>query len=223
MKQIICFVLLLFMNFYSEAQSKYEFRFKIIESSNLSVKVDTINKEVFNNFHKENPLPDYFIKDSDSLLKALVSENINILKLKDTCLVFITKEEEEQLCKYIPDPYSKNQTDFKLIGHKKEYLIFEKSGYEWWEYFCFNLKTQQGFYTMNLPIFNSDVEIFSYGNYYLEGQFEILDIENEKYYGFDCYNWELTDLYKIEETFYLKFKSNDKVHEEKFIKIEVLD
>ncbi len=223
MRLFINFIFIFCVNLFTIAQSKYDFNLKVLEKSNILVKVDTIDQDIFSKSLKKNPLPDYFIKDSDSILKLILFKHKDVLTLNDTCLVFKTTNKEKKLCKYTSQTAFKNYKDFKLIGQKSNYLIFENIGYEWWEFFCYNPKTKKSFTTMDAPLFISKNLVFSYGNYYLEGQFEILDLDMNKYYGFITYNWELIELNRINKSFYLKFKSNDEENDNRFIKITTLN
>ncbi|GEM_PF-4591928 len=204
------------------AQSEYELKLKVNEKSDLAVVVDTISEKKFNLFLRDNPKLDFFTKNSDSLLKRVLFEYNNIIKIKDTCLVFKALESEEKLCKYIPEPFNKGFMNYEVMGQKKGFLVFEKTQYEWWEYFCFNPETQKSFYTKNYPIFISDKLVFSIGNYYLEGQFEILDLERNKKYSFDSFNWEIVRFYRVNKTFYLNFKNNHDNSESRYIKITLI-
>lgn len=219
MKLIINLFLLIFIKTLAIGQAENKFHLSINEESNLKVKIDTINKELFNNLKVSRPMPDYYTKNSDSLLKVTLIKYSNVLTYIDTCLVFSVKKGKLSLCKYIPEPYSKNQMDFRLSGLESDYLVFEKSGYEWWEYLSFNPITKTYFYTSKYPHFISKNLVFSYGNYYGEGQFEIFDIRENTRFSFDSFNWQLVKLYRLDNEFYLEFGSNISISENKYIKI----
>ncbi|MEP1487345.1 MAG: hypothetical protein ABJK28_02840 [Algibacter sp.] len=221
MKLIINLFLLIFIKTVAIGQTQNKFNLSVDKNSNLQVKIDTISKETFNKLEVSRPIADYYTKNSDSLLKVTLIKYSNVLTYIDTCLVFIVKKGKLSLCKYIPEPYSKNQTDFKLAGIENDYLVFEQIGYEQVEYLSYNPNTKMYFYTSKYPHFISKNLVFSYGNYYGEGQFEIFDIEENKRFSFDSFNWLLVKLYIINNEFYIEFSSNFSIRENKYIKISL--
>ncbi|MEP5339560.1 MAG: hypothetical protein ABJL44_20170 [Algibacter sp.] len=221
MKLIINLFLLIFIKTVAIGQTQNKFNLSVDKNSNLQVKIDTISKETFNKLEVSRPIADYYTKNSDSLLKVTLVKYSNVLTYIDTCLVFIVKKGKLSLCKYIPEPYSKNQTDFKLAGIENDYLVFEQIGYEQVEYLSYNPNTKMYFYTSKYPHFISKNLVFSYGNYYGEGQFEIFDIEENKRFSFDSFNWLLVKLYIINNEFYIEFSSNFSIRENKYIKISL--
>jgi hypothetical protein len=54
----------------------------------------------------------------------------------------------------------------------------------------------------------NDSIIYTSGNYYSEGGFQFMQITGDLYFGFETYNWELRECYRVNNVFYFYFKSN---------------
>jgi hypothetical protein len=113
----------------------------------------------------------------------------------------------------------RQQSGFKLSDINNDYLIFIESGYEWRNFIAFNPSTKEYFETQNAPIFINKNIIYSYGNYYAEGQFQIFDKKHNRYYGFETYNWELSNLYRDNNTFFIELTSNASFKKKKYLRL----
>ncbi len=200
------------------SQSKYPSFLTIHKNSNWNIKVDTISESKFDYSKVQKYNPQESKINWDSILKLKAMEFPESISLTDSCAILNGFNKKIQLCQRRP-PNERQWTDFKLFDIKNDYLTFNKSGYEWWNIISFNPSTRKYYSTFHLPVFiNSDL-VYSYGNYYAEGQFQIIDNKNNRYFGFETFNWELTKLYKIDTLFYIELINNKSRSKKRYLRL----
>ncbi|TGV01480.1 hypothetical protein [Flavivirga rizhaonensis] len=216
MKKTIQTILLFFITLLVYSQSKYPLSISIKKGSNWDLKVDTIAKSLFDHskVHKFN-----FPKiNQDSILKSKAITYPESITMSDFCYILKGIDKNIELCKRrLSD--DRQWTDFEFCFTENNYLIFKEIGYESWNYIVYNPQTRLYSFTSGIPIFIDKDLFYSYGNRYIEGMFELVDIKNNKSYRIDTFNWELKNLYKINTTFHLELVSNDSYHEHKYLSI----
>ncbi len=210
-------IILLFINVTIYSQSKHLSFLTIDKKSNWNIVVDTISKSKFDTAkmltnNKDNKT------DWDFVLKSKATAYPESIQLNDSCCILTGLDKTIRLCKKRPEN-DRKWSNFSLYDVTNDYLIFIESGYEWWDFIAFNPLTKEYFFTQHIPIFINENIIYSYGNYYAEGQFQIFDRKYKKYYGFDTFNWELSKLYIEDSVFYIELTSNKSFKEKKYLKL----
>lgn len=219
MTKTICICFFISMNFSIYSQSKYSLKLKIHEQTNWQVIFDTIPASQFDNSKQSELSYGTAIEQHDSILKSITREFPKTIMQKDSCLVLRGVDRDLKLCKTKPFEVRKS-TDYRLFNIKDQFLIFEQVGYESQRFVTFNPTTQEYFITAHLPIFINKNLVYSFGNYYTEGQFQIINNKNNKYFGFETFNWKLTRFYKSDNTFIIELISNHSAKEKKYLRIE---
>lgn len=191
----------------------HPFRMTISNKSNWKLKVDSITSSEFDESQVEKYQEEEI--DGDSLLSALALKFNDAIMLTDSCCVFRCQDQEVKTCQR-RSGNERQWTAFKGIGYDQGYVIIVELGYETWEYSCFNPVTRQHFYTANRPHFINGDMVYAAGNYYMEGQVEILKPSENKYFGFDTFNWELTGSYLNKNSVYLQFSRRK---EKKYLRV----
>lgn len=218
MKKIISLLFFLTINILVYSQSEYPLSLTIHKNSNWDVKVDTIKETKFDHtkisiYQKRERKVNF-----DSIFRSKVKAFPQSISLTDSCYVLKGLEKDIKLCRGKPS-VEKHWSDFKLIDIKNDYFIFYEYGYEWWNIISFKPSTREYYATFHPPIFISDDLVYSFGNYYAEGQFQIIDNKNNRYFGFETFNWELIGLYRIDKTFYVEFANNAFRKNKKYLSI----
>lgn len=185
--------------------SPQPFRLTVHQESNWTPQIDSINEVEFAQ-EKKYKFQEQDI-DGDSLVNVLSTKFKNAIALTDSCCTLKGFDKDLKVCRKKAGD-SREWSNYEGIGYENGYLIILKSGYEWWDYISFNPITKKYFYTSNLPHFTNDSLIYSAGNYYAEGQFQIIDTKQNKYFGFESFNWELKGFYREKESFFLEFESS---------------
>ncbi|CAM1374588.1 hypothetical protein [Tenacibaculum xiamenense] len=202
-------------------ETKLDTIFKIHKNSNWKISIETISFEEFNAIYKPPPPTVEKMNWNPSLILAQKVKNFSkTIVLKDSCCFLNTKNKTIKLCNSKPED-DRKISNFELIDIHNDFLIFMQSGYEWWNFIGFNPTTKSYFYTQNDPIFINKHTIYSYGNYYGEGQFDIQNLNKNLYFAFDTFNWELSALCKEENVFYLKLTNNTYDRIQKYFKLTI--
>lgn len=194
----------LFYSLLINAQYATPFKLQIDKRSNWNIKIDTISategKKTKPLIYKENQI------DSDSLLEAITAKFPKNIIRKDSCLILKGNDKLLTICTTKPLDI-KQWGGFNAYNFVNGFLILQLMGYESEEYLSYNPDSQKYFYTHNVPTFLNNEIVYAYGNYYLDGQFQIFDLEKNKYFGFEFFDWELTKFYKEGSQFYLELVS----------------
>lgn len=206
----------LFYSLLIHAQYSTPFNLQIDKRSNWDIKIDTISeiegKKTKPLIYQENQI------DSDSLLRSMSSKFPKNIIRKDSCLILKGNDQLITIC-------TTKSTDIKQWGgftadnFSNGFLILRLMGYESEEHLSYNPVTQKYFYTYNVPIFINNEIVYAYGNYYLDGQFQIFDLEKNKYFGFELFDWQLTKFYKEGSQFYFELVSRFK-KTKKYLKLD---
>ena len=199
------FVLVVFLSsisFLCLSQTRHPLHLTIHEGSNWTIKIDTISKELFNKA-KVFRYQEHHI-NKDSLLRSKLKEFPDRIVLADSCLILKAVDKDIRLCRRAPND-EKAWTGFEAYGFTNGYFTVMESGWESWAYISFNPTTRKYFYTSNEPIFLRQGLAYAYGNYYAEGQFQIVDVDKDRHFGFETFNWELTAFYQEGTKFFIEF------------------
>jgi hypothetical protein len=196
------------------------------EESNWAIRIDTVSDTLFDKtkaFHHSEPRV-----NKDSLLKSIAVEFPDRVVLKDSCVILkaVDKEGADKDIVICRRKATNDVTaeDYHVHGFMNDFLVVMKMGYESWSFVAFNPATRKYFSTFNEPVFIDDSKdngvVYSYGNYYAEGQFEIMDLGRKRYFGFETFNWELSGLYREGSKFYLEFTSNYGPKTSKYLRLD---
>lgn len=206
----------LFYSLLIHAQYATPFNLQIDQRSNWNIKIDTFSeiegKKTKPLIYQENQI------DSDSLLKSLTTKFPKNIIRKDSCVILTGNDKLLTICTTKPLD-TKQWGGFTAYNFINGYLILQLIGYESVEYLSYNPVSQKYFYTSNVPIFLNNEIVYAYGNYYLDGQFQIFDLEKNKYFGFELFDWELTKFFKEGSQFYFELVSRFK-KTEKYLKLD---
>jgi hypothetical protein len=155
---------------------------------------------------------DYAIRQNeyrmDSIFKDLKLEYPEAFQQKDSCLTLNGTDKQLLICN------NRNQNDiqawsvYSFSDYTKGYLVVEHNGYEQWEYVLFNPETRIYKVAHYPPVFLNDSIFYTSGNYYSEGGFQYMQTNSNLYFGFETYDWELLECYRVKNVFYFHFKSN---------------
>ncbi len=219
---IIILLFLFSFNLKSFGQEiKLDTIFKIHKKSNWKISIETISFEEFDAMY--NPPPPTVEKlnwNPPLILAQKTIEFSETIALKDSCCFLNGKNTTIKLCNSKPED-NRKISSFELIDIQNDFLIFMKSGYESRSFISFNPTTKSYFYTQNSPTFINKYTVYSYGNYYGEGEFDIQNINQNLYFGFDTFNWDLSDLYRKDNVFYLELTNNTFYGTRKYFKLTI--
>ena len=201
----IVFSMFIFQKGLSQPHAR-PFKLSNIDQSTFSFEVDTLKESEFyrltGNLIGEKPFYGKTV-DNDSLNDYLSSRIVE----KDSCYIFTNgKKEELKICDR-NGTTDRSNTSYKLLGIQCGYLIVHNFGYEWWRYILIDLQSLEYHKLDDMPIFIGCEYVYSQGNYYLQGQFVLIDLVNEQRLEFDSYNWILDKCFRHENNFYFEFTS----------------
>jgi len=196
MRLIITLIFVFLINAVGVSQS--QFKLSIAKTSNLKVKIDTILAKDFDTSKVSTNVPSYLVKDARELLKSNLKKHKKSLVQKDSCIVLRSIKKDIKLCNNDLSKKDKSSSSNTFLGFQHGYLVFLTEGYEYW-YFNFL--------------------VFSYGNCYGEGQFEILDLKSNSHFSLDSFNWSVTNFYRIDNKCFMEFTSNQDFKIKKFLRI----
>jgi hypothetical protein len=197
-----------------QAQSRYPFRVHVTENSTWKLTLDTITATEFGK--TKGLLPQNRKTNSDSLLNMLAKQYPQAITLADSCCTLHARDTVLQVCLKRPPANDRLWTGFKAIGIEQGFLLLGHFGYESWGYMGFNPETRQYFLLPDEPRFIGTEFVYSAGNYYMEGQFQIWNLKTNKMYAFFLYNWELTASYHNENSIFFELKSGT---EKKYLRL----
>jgi len=206
------------------------------ENSNIEPKIDSIDFESFKKIRKtgisSGPLAQsiYFSDEQnqatdsiwktieqnkrqnalriDSLVSLLKNNYVSSFHEKDSCLILNGFDKKIEICNNKNSNDNTTFTSYEFKDYQKDYLVIEKNGYEQREYLLFNPQTRNYKYLAHTPFFMNDSIVYCSDNYYGEGGFQIMHLTGKTYFGFESYNWELEECYRVEKVFYISFRSN---------------
>lgn len=144
----------------------------------------------------------------DSLVRLLKNKYASSFSEKDSCLILNGFDKKIEICNNKNSNDNTAFTSYQFKDYQKQYLVIEKNGYEQWEYILFNPRTRNYKYLEHTPYFMNDSIVYCSDNYYSEGGFQIMHLTDKPYFGFESYNWELEECYRVEKVFYISFRSN---------------
>jgi hypothetical protein len=196
-----------------DSPREYPFRLTLREGSNWNLRVDSVTNTEFDQSKRE--VYREMKINGDSLIGALSKMFKETIALTDSCCIFKGWDKDLKMCRRRP-ANEKEWTGFDAVDYDHGYLVVMESGYESWSYISFNPITRRYVYTSNEPRFITDDLIYSAGNYYTEGEFQINDVKQNKYFGFDSFGWELTGFYRQENSILMEFSSPEN---KKYLKV----
>jgi hypothetical protein len=185
----------------------YPFQLTVHEGSNWKIKIDSVTDKDFDQGRKEKHQEKKV--NGDSLISTFPEKFKNIIVLTDSCCILKGLDKDLKVCRRRPGN-DREWTGYDGVDYDRGFLILMEWGYETWSYISFNPITRQYIYTSNEPRFIDNNLIYSAGNYYAEGQFQIANLEEDKYFGFEAFNWELTGFYRYESSILMEFTSRKK-------------
>jgi len=218
-----------------------DFNFWLDTKNTIKPKIDTISlkyfkKAISNGIQSvERPWPNtnnidsiknvYETKEKlneirmDSIVKSLSKKLSNSFYHTDTTLVLFGVDSTIMVNKR--SIYGDQEgTNFKIVDFKNGYLVIYQIGYEWWNYILFNPKTRNFQTILDEPYFINNEIIYSSGNYYGEGQFQLKGLKDKNiYFGLFC-SWEIKECYRVKNVFYLFFSKGGWSKEKIFMKID---
>jgi len=147
--------------------------------------------------------------------KIRMDSVFNVLQLKypqaflqmNSCLSLFCTDTTFKICNQKEDNI-KSETSYRFVDYQYGYLIVEHTGYEQWEFVLFNPKSRVLKLTNNLPYFANDSIVSSSGNYSGDGNFQLMQTNGNLYFGFESYDWEINECYRINKKFYLILYAN---------------
>lgn len=239
-------LLILFFGFTCYSQDR-AFKIYFHENNTIKPKIDSIDYVNFIRIRRigisSGPLiqsiylPDDINRAADSIWKAFeLNKGLNASRMdslvrlmkenypsafyeKDSCLILNGSDRIIEICKHRSDNM-KAETSYEFKDYIRDYFVTVKTGYESWEYILFNPQTRNYKYFEHNPYFMNDSIAYCSDNYYGEGGFQIMHLFGKFYFGFESYNWELEECYRVDKVFYLSFRSNfNRNMEPKYIKI----
>jgi hypothetical protein len=189
----------------TDSAPNYPFRLTVHEGSNWNLKIDSITDKEFDQDKKQV----YHDKklNGDSLLTVFAEKFKDVIILTDSCCILKGLDEDVKVCRRQPNN-DREWTGYEGIDYDHGFLILMESGYESWSFISFNPITRQCTYTSNEPFFIDNNLIYSADNYYAEGQFQIINLKENKHFGFESFNWELTGSYRQENSILMEFTSH---------------
>jgi hypothetical protein len=187
-----------------DSPREYPFRLTLREGSNWNLKVDSVADAEFDQSKSE--VYREMKTNGDSLLGAFSEMFKETITLTDSCCIFKGWDKDLKMCRRRP-VNEKEWIGFDAVDYNHGYLVVMEWAYESWSYISFNPTTRRYVYTSNEPRFITDDLIYAAGNYYTEGEFQISDLKQNKYFGFDSFNWQLTGFYRQENSILMEFSS----------------
>jgi hypothetical protein len=185
----------------------YPFRLTVHEGSNWNLEIDSVTENEFDQNKKEIHHEDK--AKGDSLIITFSERFKNEIILTDSCCILKGLDKYLKVCRRRPTN-DREWTGYDGVDYDHGFLILMEWGYESWSYISFNPVTRQYIYTSNEPRFIDNNLIYAAGNYYAEGQFQIANLKEHKYFGFEAFNWELTAFYRQESSILMEFTSRTK-------------
>lgn len=213
MKKFFPVLIFLLAGISAQAQTGYPSKIHVIDNSTWKLTLDTITATEFDKTKALGPLTRQ--TNSDSLLNVLTTRHPNAITRSDSCCTLLARDTVLRLCHKIAAEF-KGSTGFKAIGIDHGFLLLEDWGYETWSFTGFNPQTRQYFLLFDEPRFIGSEFVYSAGNYYGEGQFQIWNLKTNKMYGFVLYNWELTAFYRNDNSILFELTSSK---EKKYLRV----
>lgn len=187
------------------------------EGNTITFTVDTLTKDKFESLaaHLKEEQQTYQVGEADSSL---------VFRLKgvteaDSCLYIPTPGKKLRFCNKQGVEYKSGEAH-RFLDSKCGFIILESSGYEWWRYFLIDQETNEYFQFRDQPVFMNCDYAYSYGNYYLEGQFTLHDLVNRRKLIIDFYNWMLSNCFRQDNSFYMAFSSNTHSETKYYIRLK---
>jgi hypothetical protein len=213
-----------------------DFIITLHKNNNIKPKIDSIDFESFNKIRKtgissgpiaqsiyfsyeQNKAADSIWKTIeqnkrqnalhlDSLVRLLKNNYASSFREKDSCLILNGFDKKIEICNNKNSIDNTTLTYYEFKDYQKDYLVIVKNGYEQWEYILFNPRTRNYKYLEHSPYFMNDSIVYCSDNYYGEGGFQIMHLTGKPYFGFESYDWELEECYRVGKVFYISFRSN---------------
>lgn len=122
------------------------------------------------------------IKRVDSIVRSLKEKHPSTFYEKDSCLFLNSTDSVVKICIW-NNPGSRENTSYRFVDYEHNYLVIEKSGYEFWQYILFNPKTRNYKVFLHEPTFINDSIAYCSANYYGSGDFQIMHLSGISYFG----------------------------------------
>jgi len=216
MQRLTVLFFIIFTPSFVYAQNSSQFNIKISDSTNLAYSIKNLTEEQF-----ENSITDLTQEQHNYDLKppndSLLNKLNNILVL-DSCIMITERGKELKLCNKKGNCYKCGEL-FRVLDYNCDNLIIQNGGYEWWRYII--VSNTDYFVLPDKPIFVDCKRVYSYGNYYTDGQFEYRDLSSKKKLHFDTFDWMIEFCYRMSNTFYFEFSSPNKIRERKFVALTI--
>lgn len=189
--------------------------------SNWEVEIDTIPESEFDTSKPTFDPNAYQDKKSNygSTWKKVLADYPDEIVKSDSCCILKKVDGEIIMCNTYGDG-EQSGSRYSLVGQKNQFVIFFKQGWEWYYYTLYNPTDRTAKGLAHRPIFLNDQIVFSFGNYYGEGQFDIYDLENNRFFGFDSFDWMLEKVYHDKNAFYFQFKSDQDFKSKRYLRIK---
>lgn len=149
----------------------------------------------------------------DSIFKYLRIEYPASFADSDSCLILMDSN-KTHLC--INHEQNRNIQSYYLADYLNQYMLFERSGWEWEEFILYNPSNRYKVSFPDSPFFLNDSLIYAAGNYYSEGGFQFINLKSNSFYRIDFSNYEIMQCYQMGFSFYFalrhQYKSSDKLY-----------
>ena len=216
MKNLTILLLIILTHTSVDAQNGSRFNINISDSTEIVYSIKELTQRQF-----EASISDLLQEksryDVDSSNDKWLSKLSNA-SISDSCIVITHRGNDLKLCNRKNESDERNNERFRILDYKCENVIIQNEGYEWRRYVVVN--NANYFILPDAPLFIDCNRIYSYGNYYAEGQFKYWDMASGKSMGFDTLNYSLKSCYRDGEMFYIAFTSSDD-SEKKFIELTI--
>lgn len=143
----------------------------------------------------------------DSLFPVIRAKYPKAFSTKDSCLYLNGNDTVAKVCIHHSD--DKSSEGYSFEKYENNFLVIQQGGYEWWNFILFNPEKGIIKSIADKPFFINDSIVVSAGNYYSEGEFQLMDVNGTLYFGFDTFNSEMIESFHIKNHFYFSFQPND--------------
>lgn len=192
-----------------------------ISNQGLNIHLDEIPQKEFyrlSNAHTETSLDNTNHSDSlESILKLNFSDKF---KFKDSCYFFnLDTDRILKFCRRTDPDNERSGEHYKLVDRLDEFIIFEVTRYEDWEFVVFDSNTGRAYSTAGYPKFSySKKYMYSLTSYFGEAIISIQRLDDGKSITLSFDNWDaLEDYWLNEEAIRFKLKSNICSQQNKYV------
>jgi hypothetical protein len=183
-----------FKTFHKETKKAFK-TFPLYDNSNW----DSLNKA-------QAPFRLKKSEQMDSIFKYLRFEYPASFADSDSCLILMDLN-KTKLCLYLEE--NQGMQAYHLADYLKPYMLFQRSGWEWQEFILYNPSNRYLVSFPDSPVFLNDSLIYALGNYYGEGGFQFINVNNNSFFRVDFSNYEILECYQREFFFYFTLYNRD--------------